>query len=275
MSRPYAEVIGDPIAHSKSPLIHNFWLGKLGIDAEYRACHVRPEELADYFAQRRRDTEWRGCNVTIPHKVSALEFAEEHDSSVKDVGAANCIVLQEGRLVAYNTDTGGVDVALPGVHNSVCLIGAGGAARAAIPSLDVMCAMDIRFIARDPAKAAAAFANLDYDFTFFTFEEAARAMLEVDGVINASPLGMVGEPAMPKAVLDSLSQTRPSAYVFDMVYAPLETDLLKTARAQDRIAIDGLTMLIGQASVAFLLFFGEHPDPSRQFDAELRALLTQ
>jgi shikimate dehydrogenase len=272
VSRPYAEVIGDPIAHSKSPLIHNFWLGKLGIDAKYRACHVRPEELADYFAQRSGDAEWRGCNVTIPHKLSVLEFVKEMDSSVEDVGAANCIVPRDGKLVAFNTDTAGVDSALPGVHNSVCLIGAGGAARAAIPPLDVMRALDIRVLARDPAKAAKAFSDFNFDFKFMRFDEAADAMREAEGVINASPLGMVGQPPMPQAVIDALSLTQPDSYVFDMVYAPLETDLLRAARVLGRETVDGLTMLIGQAGRAFRLFFGQ--SAPRQHDAELRALLT-
>ena len=79
MTSPYAEVIGDPIAHSKSPLIHNFWLKNLEIEAEYRACHVRPEELADYFTLRRKDAKWRGCNVTIPHKLAILELVDTTD----------------------------------------------------------------------------------------------------------------------------------------------------------------------------------------------------
>lgn len=274
MSRPYAEVIGDPIDHSKSPMIHNFWLKKLGIDAEYRACHVRPEELADYFARRREEADWRGCNVTIPHKISVLDFVDERDSSVENVGAANCILPKDGKLVAWNTDTAGVDTALPYAHNSVCIIGAGGAARAAIPSLDVMCALDIRILVRDPVKAARSFPNLDYDLRFFPLDQAREAMRDAEGVINASPMGMSGQPPMPQAILDAVSYADPNAYVFDMVYSPLETDLLKAAKASGREAIDGLTMLIGQAGGAFLGFFGQWPDPEGIYDVELRALLT-
>jgi shikimate dehydrogenase len=272
MSRPFAEVIGDPIAHSKSPLIHNFWLEKLGIDAEYRACHVRVEELGDYFAQRRGDAEWRGCNVTIPHKMAALDFVDELDRSAEEVRAANCVFPRDGRLVAFNTDTAGVDAALPGVHNSVCLIGAGGAALAAIPSLDVMCALDIRVLARDPSKANKAFSHLDYDFRYFPFDQVADAMRGVDGVINASPLGMTGQSPMPQIVLDALKHTDPGAYVFDMVYAPLDTQLLRAGRGLGRETIDGLTMLVGQARFAFMKFFGQLP-PS-EHDSELRELLT-
>lgn len=272
MTRPYAEVIGDPIAHSKSPLIHNFWLQKLGIDAEYRACHVRAEELGDYFAQRRKDAEWRGCNVTIPHKVHVIKFLDRAHSGVEDVGACNCIAPVQGQLVGFNTDTAGIDQAMPGVHDSVCIIGAGGAARAAIPSLDVMCALDIRILVRDPQKAASNLGHLDYDFRFFAFEQAVEAMSDVDGVINASPLGMVDQPNLPVEVLDALKFTAADAYVFDMVYSPLETKLLAEARRLRREPIDGLVMLIAQARSAFREFFGQ--SPADRHDAELRALLT-
>src|SRR3990167_7254417 len=92
MSTPYAEVIGDPIAQSKSPAIHNFWLGKLGIDAEYRACHVRPEELEDYFTRRRGDVDWRGCNVTMPHKQAIVPFLGRLDPLAAKIGAVNTVV---------------------------------------------------------------------------------------------------------------------------------------------------------------------------------------
>lgn len=273
MSRPYAEVIGDPISHSKSPLIHNFWLGKLGIDAEYRACHVRPEELADYFMRRRGDPEWRGCNVTIPHKIAVLEFVDERDAGVQDVGAANCVVCSGGVLSAYNTDIDGVDAAIPARQTPACMIGAGGAARAAIPVLSLwMGLFDLRIIARDKAKAAAAFADHAAGITFFGFEEADRALADAAAVINASPLGMTGQHPMPQTVIDALVVTDASATVFDMVYSPLETELLKAARANRRETVDGLVMLVGQAKAAFEHFFGVRPPD--EHDAELRALLT-
>ena len=272
--RPYAEVIGDPIAHSKSPLIHNFWLGKLGIDAEYRACHVRSEELEDYFARRREDAKWRGCNVTIPHKLNVLEFATERGGSVSNVGAANCIVPRDGKLLAFNTDTDGVMAAIPNNGSPICMIGAGGAARAVMPILDFwVSAWALRVIARDPIKAAAALdPENTYHVEFFGFDDAQDAVGGAEGIINASPLGMTGQPLMPQAVIDALYWSASNAWVFDMVYAPLETDLLKAARANGLATVDGLVMLVGQAAVAFEKFFGQ-PAP-REHDAELRALLT-
>jgi len=104
----YAEVIGDPIAQSKSPTIHKFWLGKLGIDADYRACHVTAAGLADYFAARRNDPEWRGCNITMPHKQAAMAQVDRIDSLAQRIGAINTVVRSpEGELTGYNTDAAG------------------------------------------------------------------------------------------------------------------------------------------------------------------------
>jgi shikimate dehydrogenase len=115
MTRPYAEVIGDPIAQSKSPLIHNFWLEKRGIDAEYRPCHVPPAALASYFASRSADLLWRGCNITIPHKEHVSAFADVIDAKAKAIGASNCLFRDDfGGLVATNTDVDGVAEAIAG-----------------------------------------------------------------------------------------------------------------------------------------------------------------
>jgi len=275
MTRPYAEVIGDPIAQSKSPLIHNFWLGKLGIDAEYRACHVRAEELADYFARRRNDPVWRGCNVTIPHKLAVLDFVDAVDTEVKAVGAANCIARVDGKLEASNTDLDGVDAALGDSHKRVCIIGAGGAARAAIATANAHRADDFRLLVRDPAKASSELSDLTdlgFALTYYRFDQAEMAMRDVDQVINASPLGMSGKPPMPNVILNALKATATDAGVFDMVYAPLETDLLKAAAEIGRESADGLVMLVEQAKTAFEKFFGCAPPD--EHDAELRALPT-
>src|SRR5512147_389849 len=121
----YAEVIGDPIAHSKSPAIHNFWLESLGIEADYRATLVT--DLTEYFGARRGDPDWRGCNVTAPYKKAVIPFLDE----ASPIGAVNCIVRDGDRLIGLNTDVDGVAEALAGADlERIVLIGAGGAARA-------------------------------------------------------------------------------------------------------------------------------------------------
>ncbi|MBA4767816.1 MAG: shikimate dehydrogenase [Porphyrobacter sp.] len=284
MTRPYAEVIGDPIAQSKSPKIHNFWLGKLGIEAEYRACHVRPEELANFLTRRRGDAEWLGCNVTMPHKQAVMPLLDRIDSPADAIGAVNTILpLGEGALAGTNTDAAGFlepladDLAKAHYFRMARIIGTGGAARAIISALAGH-NFTLVVAGRDPAKARALLDELApqgehhaidlahfADPTDFAFDGREGCL---DLVVNASSLGMQGQPPLPF----DWSHAPPGAIAYDIVTAPLETPFLQTARASGHRTIDGLSMLIGQAVVAFERFFRQAPP--RQHDAELRALLT-
>jgi shikimate dehydrogenase len=277
--KPYAEVIGDPIYQSKSPLIHNFWLAKLGLDADYRATRVRIEDLAAYVANRRIDPDWRGCNVTIPHKQAALKLVDAPLSTATKVGAVNCIYrgrsnLLGGSLGGENSDVEGVRESLrladrePGV---VAMIGAGGAARAALHALDLAAVDELRLLVRRPEKGTALLEEMRLKGSVHRLGHADKALAGAETVINASPMGMAGKQRMDPAILDALPLTDPEALIFDMVYAPLETELLARARSLLRTPVDGLTMLIGQAELAFGLFF--NAAAPRQFDAELRELL--
>lgn len=275
MSRPYAEVIGDPISHSKSPVIHGFWLEKLGIDAEYRRCHVRPEELADYLARRREDANWRGCNVTIPHKEAMSRLVDTRDARASAIGAVNTVTpTPGGGLTGENTDPEGVAEAVAGIDPAgrvAVVVGAGGAARAAFAFLaERRCAV-VRVLARSPDKALKAALDCGLAVDVLPFKAGTAALADAALVINATQLGMAGQEAMPGFVLDGLSALAADALVFDMVYAPLDTELLRRARAQNLRTADGLVMLVGQAATAFERFFGR--PPPREFDAELRALL--
>ena len=267
--RPYAEVIGDPIAHSKSPLIHNFWLGKLGIDAEYRACHVKPDELADYFARRRGDAEWFGCNITIPHKVTAMEHVRVRKGTRMMVGAINTVVrAPDSRLDGGNTDIGGVVRPLQAMGvsgGSMAVVGAGGAARAAVAASMMLGIERLFVLNRTEVKARTLLDSLRPDGTALPL---ASDLPAVDVLVNASILGMSGQPPLGLA----LNMIARDGIVFDMVYAPLETALLAEARQRGIRTIDGLEMLVSQAADAFELIFGQ-PAP-REYDAELRALLT-
>lgn len=283
----FAEVIGDPIAHSKSPLIHGFWLRALGIEADYRAAHVRADGLADYFASRRADPDWVGCNVTMPHKEAVLAHVDEVDALAQQLNAANTIVKRaDGKLVAGNTDVDGVAEPLKrhtigGYADHVAtyaqIIGAGGAARAAVLGAAASITSDFDFFNRTESRAQdmASWAGLPDHFGQ-PLEAIGPIRNPGDGpddqryshiVINASPMGMLGNDPVP---ID-LSTYYPDTIVFDMVYAPLETPLLAQARARGLRTIDGLEMLVGQAAVAFERFFGRQPP--RERDAELRKLL--
>jgi shikimate dehydrogenase len=271
MTRPYAEVIGDPVNHTKSPLIHNFWLAKLGIDATYRACHVRPEALAEYFAARRQDANWRGCNVTLPHKVAAMALVDRGSPLSARVGAMNLIVRnRDGSLDGGNTDATGFAEPLAGTHfDRVTVIGAGGAARAVLAGLATRRIGWVTLLNRDVAKAAALLAEFGLTGTALPLDGAADSPApKAELLVNASSLGMAGQPELPPVELG----VKDGGLVYDLVYAPLETRLLVASRARGLAVIDGLTMLVGQAAEAFGVLFGA-PAP-RAHDAELRALLT-
>ena len=284
MTMPYAEVIGDPIAQSKSPAIHGFWLAKLGIEAEYRATSVNSDSLEAYLASRRTDPTWRGCNVTMPHKQtvqSALDTVEEPAGSI---GAVNTIRRSDGALTGYNTDAGGfLEPLRPLLARShyfrmARILGTGGAARAIVTALAGE-GFTLVLAGRDPAKARALLDELApkgehhvVDLahfaapTDFAFDDREGCC---DLIVNASPLGMRGQP--PLAF--DWSHAPPGSIAYDIVTDPMETEFLAKARAAGFATIDGLSMLIGQAAAAFELFFGE-PAP-REHDAELRELLTR
>jgi shikimate dehydrogenase len=266
MTRPYAEVIGDPISHSKSPLIHNFWLEKLGIDAEYRACHVRPEELADYFEQKKSDSLWRGCNVTLPHKTAAAQIIANPLPGYPDFGAINLVVPRAGMLMGGNTDVEGVVGPITLFHDHafnfapvpprcIAIIGAGGAARAATYGLNQLGIFKTwRFLVRRPDQALLLKDQVSGDAAVLPISPDSLA--GVDVLINASPLGMLGKPPLDLP-LGQMGSGTAQPLVFEMVYSPLQTGLTDAARKLDFAVIDGLDMLIGQAASAFEHFFGE------------------
>lgn len=284
LTRPYAEVIGDPIAQSKSPAIHGFWLERLGIAADYRACHVTPGRLADYIAERRRDPAWRGCNVTMPHKQAVMPLLDRIDPLAARVGAVNTVVPEtDGLLVGYNTDVPGFLeplgplLARDHLFRMARVLGTGGAARAIIAGLAGH-GFVIVLAGRNPDKARALLDELDpggehhaIDLahfavpTDFAFDDRQGCC---DLVVNASLLGMTGQPSLAF----DWSHAPPGSVAYDIVTSPLDTPFLQGARAQGLATIDGLAMLIGQADHAFARFFGQHPP--RDGDAELRARLT-
>lgn len=283
MSEPFAEVIGDPIAQSKSPTIHGFWLEKLGLSGRYGRCRVALDELAQYLTRAKAEPAWRGCNVTMPHKQAVIPLLDRLDPLAARIGAVNTIVREtDGTLSGYNTDAPGflepLRPALAHAHlfRMARVLGTGGAARAIVAAL-----ADAGFVivlaGRDPAKARAMLdelapggehhaTSLDHFAppTDFAFDDRSGLL---DLVVNASPLGMTGQP--PLAF--DLSHAPPGSIVYDIVTSPLDTALLSRARVAGFATIDGLAMLIGQADVAFTHFFGARPP--REHDAELRALI--
>ncbi len=289
MGVPYAEVIGDPIAHSKSPAIHNFWLERLGIEGDYRACRVEEDRLHRYFAERRRDTKWRGCNVTMPHKVMVVPFMGRLSQTAEKCGAVNIVVREgDGSLRGHNADALAIAQILQGFGRScypnqiasyVQIVGAGGAARAAVIGAVEAGYCDFDFFNRhiEGARALAAWLSLNPEMYGAPLEGLGPIRNPDDGpndqryshvVVNATRMGMDGYPD----VAIDLAAYYPDTIVIDLAYGPRETGLVRQARSLGLRVADGLDVLVEQAARAFELFFGIAAP--RQHDAELRKSLT-
>ena len=281
---PLAHVIGDPIAQSKSPVIHGFWLEKSGLAGDYEHAHVTSDNLADYIEASKKNECWAGCNVTMPHKQAIIPFLDALDPPAQTLGAVNTVVRQrDGSLKGYNTDVEGFleplrhVLAQQHLFRMARILGTGGAARAIIAGL-ASHGFTLVVAGRNPEKARALLdelapkgehhaVHLDHfaEPTDFAFDDREGC---IDLVVNASPLGMTGSP--PLAF--DWSHAPPGAIAYDIVTSPLDTPFLQNARAAGHETIGGFAMLIGQAASAFEHFFGA--PPPREFDAELVELLT-
>lgn len=261
---PYAEVIGDPIAQSKSPAIHRFWLDALGVEGDYRATQVPRADFKTYLADRRADPAWRGCNVTMPLKLDALFAADDPTDQATAAGAANLLVVKDGKLVAANTDVGAVRGLVASLHrDSVTILGNGGAARAVLLALKLLGSGEVRLQARDMAEATA----LTVEFGLGEGPRPFDTPVDSRGLINATPLGMAG--VAPKHI--DIAAMPADGWVLDLVSDPLPTPLLAQAAARGLKTIDGLAVLVEQAADSFEWLFGKKPPRHR--DDELFAMI--
>lgn len=274
----FAEVIGDPIAQSKSPIVHKHWLEQLGIEADYLKTLVPSDELATFLARRRADANWLGCNVTIPHKASVIPLLDEVVTAAAQIGAVNCVERKvthlSDRLVGHNTDVDGVAAALDGTDlkdRKVAVIGAGGGARALIAYLGLREVDYIAILVRDPKKAEPLRdLAIGIEVEVLPLDKVGRAFEGAAAIVNASPLGMAGAAEMPPDLLEMVGRNAAGATAFDMVTTPVQTPFLDVGRANGALVADGITMLIGQARRAFELYFGR---PAPAPDQQLRDLL--
>jgi shikimate dehydrogenase len=269
MTRPYAEVIGDPIAQSKSPLIHGHWLAALGIDAEYGRTLVTADDLPAFVDRRRADPQWRGCNVTMPHKLAVAALVEDPGGVADGIGAINTLLRQpDGSVIGTNTDAAGFAAPIAGLElfdQHVTVVGAGGAARAVLWALKRLEVGRVTVMNRSPLKAAGLLSKFGLKGDVVPLDAPLAPTCAL--LVNASSLGMAGQPPFAP----DLSPLPEDAVVYDLVYHPLETPLLADAHARALDTVDGLDMLIAQAALAFELFFGA--TPPRDDDDALRAKL--
>ena len=264
-------VIGWPVAHSRSPLIHGYWLKHYGIEGSYTRQSVPPEGLADFIGQL-SSLGFVGCNVTLPHKEAVYRLVETSDPTTRRIEAVNTVTMQEGRLIGLNTDACGfvahLRSVLPdwsGKGAEVLVLGAGGAARAIVAGLlgeGVNC---ILISNRTAARGRALAEHFGPKVTAVDWAAIPQQLTRCDLLVNTTLLGMAGQPALD---ID-LAGLAPGAAVADIVYVPLQTDLLGQARARGHRVVDGLGMLLHQAVPGFELWFGARPEVT----PELRALV--
>jgi shikimate dehydrogenase len=263
-------VIGWPVEHSRSPLIHNYWIKQLGIAAEYRREAVPPEHFAD-FVGRLAEHGYVGANVTVPHKQAALALSAP-DERARAVGAANTLWLEAGALRSTNTDIEGfianLDAASRGWERGLeqaVLLGAGGAARAVIFGLIERGVPRIHVVNRSVDRALELRRQFGDRISPHRWEDARDVLPDAGLLVNTTSLGMVGQPALELDV----ARLPARAVVADIVYVPLATPLLIAARRRGLRAVDGLGMLLHQAVGGFARWFGVCP----QVTPELRALV--
>lgn len=266
-------ILGRGITYSRSPLIHNHWISKYGVDSQYGICDLPEENLRDFLSSI-RDGKSAGCNVTTPYKQTVIQYLDAIDDAASVIGSVNTIYRRDGQLRGTSTDGTGYighlkntqpDLVLE--NAKVLVLGAGGAARSIADAL-LQNGCSVIYIANRTVAKARDIGGLQPDIIKpLPWDEVQSVTGQVDLLINTTSLGMVGR----QPLVLPLEDTRPDCVISDIVYAPLETQLLAQARGLGRPVVDGLGMLLHQAVPGFQLWFGIKP----QVTDELRALVEQ
>ena len=271
-----AGVMGWPVAHSRSPKLHGYWLARYGVAGAYVPLGVKPERLPD-AVKGLVALGFAGCNVTIPHKEAALRLVDRIDPIARRIGALNTIVAaDDGSLDGFNHDAYGYIESLCEAKPNwradagpAVVLGAGGSARAVVVSLADRGAKEIRLLNRTHARALALAREYGAPVEAFLWEERERALEDAALLVNATSQGMEGQ--LPLEL--SLERLPRTALVSDIVYIPLETPLLAAARRRGNAAVNGLGMLLHQAQPAFKAWFGVMPEVTPELRRMIEATI--
>ena len=271
-----AGIMGWPVAHSRSPMLHNFWLDKYGLPGAYVQLPVAPGQLAPALSGLTA-LGFRGCNLTLPHKVDALKLVHALDPLARRMGAINTIVVQaDGSLKGFNNDGFGYIQSLVDASpewradaGPVTVLGAGGAARAVVLSLAERGAKEIRLLNRTQSKAQALADEFGGPVKVLPWEARHEALEGVALLVNTTSQGMHGNAPL-QLDLDKLPRR---ALVSDVIYVPLETPLLAAARQRGNLTVNGLGMLLNQARPAFHAWFGVMPEITPELRSAVEATL--
>jgi shikimate dehydrogenase len=268
-------VIGDPIDHSLSPVMQNEAFRHTGLEGRYEKKRVTPDELPA-FIQSLRESDFAGCNVTIPHKVAVMALLDKVDDEAKKIGAVNTIVNKNGELIGYNTDGFGFLLGLkekihvPLSELNVLLIGAGGAARSIAYALLKEKPKRLAIANRSPERLSGLLKDLnDKSVDSLSLQEAENQVSTFDVLINTTNAGMHPELNTVPLKLDQLKE---KAVVADIVYNPLQTKWLKIAEGKGALIDNGVSMLVMQGAMAFEKWTGIFPDPDKMKETVLQQL---
>lgn len=259
-------IIGWPIAHSRSPLIHGYWMKQHGIDSEYVKLAVPPEQLAE-FINALPESGYLGCNVTIPHKEAAFQLATVRDEVSSRLGAANTLYVRDRTVHCTSTDGQGFIASLRHAHPdlqlhgaNVVMLGAGGSARSIIPALLDQGVARIGLINRTVERVAVLKASFGADLVHISADNEDTALAACDILINTTSLGMQGQPPL----IFDVARLGEQCLVADIVYTPLKTRLLLDAEARGLRTVGGLGMLLHQAVRGFELWYGVRPQVTNE-----------
>ena len=272
-----AGVMGWPVAHSRSPLIHNYWLEKYGFAGSYVQLAVAPGDLSVALPGLAA-LGFKGCNITIPHKVDVLKLVHSLDANATRVGAVNTVVvLPDGQLKGMNTDGFGYIQSLLDAKpdwradaGPITVLGAGGAARAVVLALKEQGAIEIRLLNRSPDKAKALADEFGVPIIALPWQQRHTALADCALLVNTTSMGMHSGPELDL----NLGKLPASAVVSDIIYVPLQTPLLAAAQARGNLTINGLGMLLNQARPAFEAWFGVLPAITHELRTLIEKTLT-
>jgi len=270
-------VMGSPVMHSQSPLMHNYWFDQTGLPGKYVYLPLPPERLPAAL-RALPALNFAGCNLTIPHKLQAMEIVDEVDEVARKIGAISCVVvLEDGSLLGTNNDwlgfLGNLKQSAPdwrGNAGPATVIGAGGGSRAVCHALLSEGAQEIRLVNRSNDRAQRLADDIGGPIMVLSWNERHAALDGAATVVNTTSLGMVGQPPL-ELKLDALG---PDAVVADIIYTPLETPFVQAARARGNTAVGGLGMLLHQGPPAWKLWFGLTPDVTPELREMMEASIT-
>lgn len=270
--RPKAFVCGWPISHTRSPIIHNYWLKAHAIVGSYEKVAVEPEKLSDHFRDI-RSGRWIGGNITLPHKNASFELVDKLDDAARAIGAINTVWVEDGKINATNTDWSGfvesLDEQTPGwdakaTESSALILGAGGAAAGIVYGLLRRGFGKITIANRTLEKAKALTGRFGERVEAVPLEKIEDHSSRISILANTTSLGMSGQPEMPTSVQDMIGKLSRDCVVTDAVYTPLRTPLIALAQKRGLRTANGLGMLLYQAVPGFEKWFGIRPQVTQE-----------